>query len=427
MTNTQKFSLTKRQSLAYRLASRGDKRVVVFGGAIRGGKTWWLLLTLSVLALKYPRSRWVVIRKTFPDLKRTTYPSFNSILHNGLQQYVESFVNGVVKFKNGSELLFMAESFNEDKELNRFRGLEVNGAGLDEVNELQEVTFYKVLERIGSWNQAQGNPPIVCLATCNPANNWVKTLIYERHKANELPKTWSYISSKITDNPYLSSEYLESLKELPAIQYARFVEGDWDVTDEVSNPFLYNWDDKLHVDDSAILNPNTPVYFAVDFNINPLCALVIQEVSGGCVVVDEISIDKGSIDALCDRIEGYSIPSGLIRICGDAMGSGGSVFQRDNASAYITIKRRLRLSEKQMIIPANPKHKNSRVDCNSALKKLKIKINSVKCKGFHFDAKQVQCDSEGGIIKSNRNKLAERADFLDCFRYFVNAILKRHL
>jgi hypothetical protein len=27
----------------------------------------------------------------------------------------------------------------------------------------------------------------------------------------------------------------------------------------------------------------------------------------------------------------------------------------------------------------------------------------------------------------NRRKLTERADFLDCFRYFVNAILKRYL
>lgn len=422
-----KFSLTKRQAKGYRLARDGKQRVIVFGGAIRGGKTWWLLLTLSALALKYPRSRWVVIRKTYAHLKRTTYPSFESLLHNGLQQYVRSFTNGICKFKNNSELIFMAESYADDKELNRFRGLEINGAGLDEVNELQEVTFYKVQERIGSWNQAEGNPPIVCLATCNPANNWVKTLIYERYKNNTLPPKWSYISSKITDNPYLSEDYLDSLKELPHVQYQRFVEGDWDVMDDVENPFLYNWDDTKHIDDSIGLNEHAPVYFCIDFNINPLCAIIIQERTGGANVLDEIKIDKGSIDALCDRIEGYGVQSGLIRICGDAMGNGGSVFQRDNASAYLTIKRRLKLSDKQLIIPANPKHKNSRVDCNNALKKLNIKVNSNKCKGFIYDAKQVQCDSEGGIIKSNRKNLSERADFLDCFRYFVNAILKKHL
>ena len=62
-------------------------------------------------------------------------------------------------FTNGSELIFMAESYDDDKDLNRFRGLEVNGAGLDEVNELQEPTFYKVQERIGSGTKHMASRP----------------------------------------------------------------------------------------------------------------------------------------------------------------------------------------------------------------------------------------------------------------------------
>jgi len=238
----------------------------------------------------------------------------------------------------------MAESFDEDKDLNRFRGLEVNGAGLDEVNELQEPTFYKVQERIGSWNKAHGKPPIVCLATCNPANNWVKTVIYDRYRDGSLPERWSYIPSKITDNPHIPAEYLESLKELPPVQYQRFVEGDWDILDDVANPFLYEWQDEKHIDDSIALNRNIPIFISVDFNINPLCALVIQQLPRGCVVVDEIKIDKGSVDAFCDYIERMSIPMGLLRITGDAMGKGGTVQQRDNSSAYTQIKRRLHRS-----------------------------------------------------------------------------------
>jgi hypothetical protein len=423
------FSLTKRQTKAFNQATAGTHRVVVFGGAIRGGKTYWLLLTLSYLALEYPRSRWVIIRRSLPDLKRTTFPSFSAILDDGINQYVESWNRDtqVVTFINGSELLFMAESYDDDKDLNRFKGLEVNGAGLDEVNELQEQTFYKVQERIGSWNKAEGRPPIVCMATCNPANNWVKSIIYERYKDGTLPEKWSFIPSKITDNPHIPAEYLESLKELPPVQYARFVEGDWDVMDDVANPFLYEWADEKHIDDSVQLNRNVPVHVSVDFNINPLCALVIQHVGRGAVVVDEIKIEKGSVDAFCDAVLALGVPMGLIRITGDAMGKGGTVQQRDNSSAYTQIKRRLGMSDSQFLIPANPTHYNSRIDCNAALRKLDIKVNSKRCKGFVFDAKQVQCDANGGIIKTNRKNIAERADFLDCFRYFVNAILKRYL
>jgi hypothetical protein len=423
------YELTARQSTAFDAATSGQFRVIVFGGAIRGGKTYWLLLTLTSLCLEYPRSRWVIIRKSLPDLKRTTFPSFASILSDGISDYVLSWNRDtqVVQFINGSELMFMAESYDEDKDLNRFKGLEVNGAGLDEVNELQEQTFYKVQERIGSWNKAEGRPPIVCMATCNPANNWVKTIIYERYKEGTLPSKWTFIPSKITDNPHIPAEYLESLKELPPVQYARFVEGDWDVMDDVANPFLYEWADEKHIDDSVQLNSNMPVYVSVDFNINPLCALVIQHLGRGAVVVDEIKIEKGSIEAFCDAVLALGIPMGLIRITGDAMGKGGTVQQRDNSSAYTMIKRRLSLSDSQFLIPANPTHYNSRIDCNAALRRLDIKVNSKRCKGFVFDAKQVQCDANGSIIKSNRKNLTERADFLDCFRYFVNAILKRYL
>jgi hypothetical protein len=205
------------------------------------------------------------------------------------------------------------------------------------------------------------------------------------------------------------------------------VEGDWDVMDDITNPFLYAWNDNDHIDDSLAINPHIPVFISVDFNINPLCALVIQQTARGCVVVDEIKIEKGSVDSFCDHVESYGIPIGLLRITGDAMGNGRSIQQRDNSSAYTQIKRRLKLGDSQIIIPANPTHFNSRIDCNNALRKLDIKVNSVKCKGFVYDAKQVQCNSDGGIMKSNRKNLAERADFLDCFRYFVNAILKRNL
>lgn len=424
-----KFKLTATQTKAYDLALNNKKRVIVFGGAIRGGKTYWLLLTICSLCLRYPRSRYAIIRKSLPDLKRTTFPSFVSILNDGVINYVKSWNRdtNVVTFINGSELIFMSESYDDDKDLNRFRGLEINGAGLDEVNELQEVTFYKVQERIGSWNKAIGKPPIVCLATCNPAQNWVKELIYNRYRENTLPDKWAYINSKITDNPYLDPEYIEALKELPPIQYARFVEGDWDITDEVVNPFLYSWNDEKHIDDSIIINNNLPVYISVDFNVNPLCALVIQNIGKDSYILDEIKIEKGSIDAFCDHVMSYGIPNGLLRITGDAMGKGSSIQQRDNSSAYMQIKRTLKLVDSQIIIPGNPTHYNSRIDCNNALNRLKIKVNSKKCKGFVFDAKQVQCDGDGKIIKSNRNNLTQRADLLDCFRYYINAIIKRYL
>ena len=420
--------LTNKQSQAFNIAVGHQASVVVFGGSIRGGKTFWLLITFFYLALQYPKSRWVIIRRTLPDLKRNTFPSVNAVLDKGFRTKLKNW-NGdtnTLTFINGSQVVFMPESYDEDKDLNRFKGLEANGIGFEEINECQEATFDKAIERVGTWLNAVGNPPMIVLATLNPAHNWVKSRFYEPFVNGTLPKSWVYIPSSITDNPHIPDEYKENLKNLPPVQYARFVQGDWNVMEEVDNPFLYEWNDDKHIG-QVEFNPHIPTYISVDFNINPLCALVIQLNGRDTYLVDEIEIEKGSIDAFCDAVEALKIPTGQLRICGDAMGKGGTVQQRDNSSAYQQIKKRLRLSDSQFIIPANPTHYNSRIDCNAALRKLKIQANALRCKGFIYDAKQVRCDANGSIMKSNRKNLAERADFLDCFRYFVNAILKRYL
>ena len=153
------------------------------------------------------------------------------MMGKGFDQYLKKWDGQTMTatFNNGSQIMFMAESFDGDKELNKFRGLEINGAGIDEVNEIQEQTFNKVIERSGSWNGA-GVVPIKIICTCNPTHGWVKNRFYDKWEANKLPEGWRYIPAKLTDNPYLSPDYVTSLqKNMPEYEYKVFVEGRWDV------------------------------------------------------------------------------------------------------------------------------------------------------------------------------------------------------
>ncbi len=424
------IALTKKQSEAYKAATSGNYQVVIFGGAIRGGKTYCLLTTFISLSLTYRRSRWVIIRRSLPDLKRNTLPSFNSLLDNGVRQHIKSW-NGdthVLTFSNGSEIMFMAESFETDKDLNRFKGLEANGFGFEEINECQEAAFYKAIERTGTWLNADGKPPMVVMATLNPAQNWTKKLFYEPYRNDKLPANWIYIPSFITDNKYIPQTYIDNLKSLPPVQYARFVQGDWDVMEAVDNPFLYNWNDDKHIDNSIQLNLNRPVIFSIDFNVEPLCGLVIQMDGRDTYIVDQIRISNGDINKLCERILSVVGENrrGLIKITGDNTGTKRNSYSMENLSAFALIKRTLRLSDNQFVVPRNPLHTNSRVDCNSALYNLKIKVNAHKCPNAVNDFKRVRWDGEH-IVKSNRNDPDQQADHLDNFRNFVNAFLKPYL
>lgn len=314
----------------------------------------------------------------------------------------------------------MAESFDTDKELNRFRGLEINGAGAEEINELQEATFHKLIERTGTWLKA-GDVPAVILATCNPTHNWVKTRFYDAWKEGTLPKRWSYIQAKITDNPFIPKSYLQSLKDnmLPN-DYQRFVEGDWEVI-EVNNRFATNWDDKYVVDDIYI-KENEILYVSMDFNVEPFGFIYYQAYQDSkgfhFHILDEETIDEGSINQAARQIEFKYYPwiHNMV-ITGDYNGNARTL---SNGSYYEQLSRELKIPMRNIQTSANPQHKKSRNDLNYVLyHHPDFKIHK-QCESTIRDLRFVEANGEGGLVKENRKNIHERADHMDCVRYAVN-------
>lgn len=428
------MQLTAAQTKAFDLAVSGSKQVVVYGGGIRGGKTWWLLATFVYLCSKYPRSRWLLVRQSLPTLKRTLLVSFQRFLEEGLAAHVVAFNRDTltVTFRNGSQLIFMAESYEEDKELNRFRGLEINGAGGDEINELQEVTFRKLLERAGSWNGAEGYPPPLVLGTCNPSDNWVKRVLYEPYVAGTLPESWAYLPALILDNPHIPTTYLASLRaNLLPQDYRRFVEGDWSAQRR-ENLFAEEFREEVHVDPAAVLRPDQPLWVSVDFNLNPFGVVfghAYQEDGRLCVdVFDEAEVPHGSLPVMVDLIRSRYAPQlGGCRLTGDYNGKAGQLALSDRASHYQQLQRGLGLREAQLKVTPNPYHADSRADVNWLLwqstlpgGRARVRV-APRCEGLLRDLRSVQCDAYGQLLKKNRKDLAQRADLLDGFRYLVHA------
>jgi hypothetical protein len=300
-----KFTPTDKQKEAHELLKNNN--IVLYGGAIRGAKSYWGCLEIITFCFQYPNSRWLMLRETIPVIKATLLKTFTeNFLNKGFISYVKDFNQQtlVLTWTNGSQILFMAEGYDTDKELNRFRGLEINGAFIDEVNEVQEVTFNKVLERAGSWFHSQGCPTKI-LMSCNPSNNWVKDRFYTPWKENKLPEGIAYIQAKITDNPYIPSEYLESLKMLPRYQYMAFVEGDWDVNIKIGGEFYKCFELDNHIN-KTIYEPTLPLHISWDDNVNPYLPCGIFQLKGKEVVmVDEIAGEtpNNTIKGVCNEFK----------------------------------------------------------------------------------------------------------------------------
>jgi len=253
-------------------------RILLYGGAIRGAKSHFGCMMIISLCQMYPNSRWVMLRKDSVVLKATLLKTFKeNFIDKGWQQEIEQFnqTDLVLTWKNKSQILFMGENFDRDKDLNRFKGLEFNGAFIDEVNEVQELTLDKIIERAGSWFHSPGCPTKI-LMSCNPTQNWVKKRFYDKFKAGTLPEGVAYLQAKIFDNPHIPQDYLDALKLLPVHQYRIFVDGEWDVAMKTGNEFLREFDTDKHIRPNS-WDINNLFHISIDNNVYPYIAVTVWQ------------------------------------------------------------------------------------------------------------------------------------------------------
>lgn len=261
-------------------AFSGKYNMIVYGGSIRGGKTYVGLGTLIMLARAYNNSRWAIVRQDLERIKKNVLPAWEKIKPLNFVKSRVQDINGIT-FNNDSEIFFFPENYVQDKTLERWKGLEVNGFLLEEISEMQEVSFYKAIERAGSYvipkNGKQPKPLI--LATCNPSQGWVKKLIYDRWENGTLPDNWLYIPAKAYDNPYNPPDYIKSLQQLPEYQRLVFVEGHWNIQLKVGGEFWKSFDVNRHVR-PEFYNPETALHITVDNNLYPYIAQSIWQIEG---------------------------------------------------------------------------------------------------------------------------------------------------
>lgn len=192
------------------------------------------MAVLFALCQIFPGSRWAIVRKDLPTLRRNVIPIFNKLKPDNFGPILHDTWTSTCE--NGSQIILFPESHSGDKGYDRWKGLEVNGFWLTEANELQSTSWDWALQRAGSyiihahqWNPSPTQPPPFILLDSNPAGNWVKRMFYTPWKRGELKAPFYYLPATIHDNPYLPPAYLESLEKLNDRDYQVYVMGDWDL------------------------------------------------------------------------------------------------------------------------------------------------------------------------------------------------------
>lgn len=205
---------------------QADTRYVAYGGARGGGKSWAVRQKATLLALKFPGIKILIVRKTLPELRNNHINPMRAEL-NGIAKFTQA--TRTMSFKNGSTIYFSYCA--NDADTLQYQGAEYDVAFIDEAAQLKQ----EWLEAINTAVRGVNGFPKRTYYTLNPggpSHDYFKRLFVRGQCIkNENPADYTFIQAKVQDNKALmlaQPEYVDVLKNLPEAKRKAWLEGDWD-------------------------------------------------------------------------------------------------------------------------------------------------------------------------------------------------------
>ena len=195
------------------------KRLVVLSGAVRSGKTFLSYFMIPLLIKEFGiNSRGIVLGKTLGMIEE-------NILIPMRELFGYKFIGDIKSDTSGNRYvnIFGAKvrcvGANDKKSDGKIRGTTYSWAVCDEVATYPENVFHMLMSRLSE-------PNAKCICTTNPENpsHWFKVRYIDNPKIEI-----DVYNFKIDDNPTLTVDYVENLKNIyrGTELYDRLIDGLW--------------------------------------------------------------------------------------------------------------------------------------------------------------------------------------------------------
>lgn len=208
---------------------------VLFGGAAGGGKSYGQLADALIYALKYPGSRQLILRRSYPELEHSIIFVSLHLFPREAAKYSSSIHTW--SFLNGSLIEFGYCA--AEKDVFRYQGAEYDVIRFDELTHFTESQYIYLLSRLRGVN----NYPKQIKSSTNPGgigHNWVKQRFISgfeagvEHTDSATGMTRIFIPSFVSDNIFLmrsDPKYKKRLELLPEAEKKALLYGEWDIFD----------------------------------------------------------------------------------------------------------------------------------------------------------------------------------------------------
>ena len=128
---------------------RAEADEVLFGGAAGGGKSYGQLIDAFLYAMKYPGSKQIIFRRTFPELDKSIIRTALEVFPQDVFRYNASSHTG--RFSNGSILDF--GYCDNERDVYRYQSAEFDVIRFDELTHFTEEMYIYMMSRLRGANE----------------------------------------------------------------------------------------------------------------------------------------------------------------------------------------------------------------------------------------------------------------------------------
>ena len=251
---------------------KADAFEVLFGGA-GGGKSYGQLVDALLFALRYPGSKQLILRRTFPELEKSIIRTSLEFFPRDVATY--NATAHTWRFAGGSIIDF--GNCDAEKDVYKYQSAEYDVIRFDELTHFTEDMYVYLISRVRGTN---GYPKQVKSST-NPGgvgHVWVKERFIDPAPAGEVfmgdrGTTRVFIPSRVDDNVFLmrqDASYNERLLNLSKNDQKALLLGDWDLD---LGRYFDEWRAETHVIKPFALPDHWRRYCCIDYGLDMLAAL----------------------------------------------------------------------------------------------------------------------------------------------------------
>ena len=265
------LSVTRKQRAF--IDAREDE--VLFGGAAGGGKSYGQVVDALLFALRYPKSKQLILRRTYAELDKSLirvalalYPreifTLNSSSHTG-------------RFKNGSCIDFGYCA--QENDVYQYQSAEYDVIRFDELTHFTRMQYLYLLSRVRGANDF----PKQIKSSTNPGgigHSWVKERFVDPAPSGEpfLDERGSgriFIPAYLDDNHFLNAkdpDYRRRLESLPDRERRALLHGDWNIFE---GQYFTEFSAKEHVIEPFPIPDSWRKHRTIDYGLDRLAVLWI--------------------------------------------------------------------------------------------------------------------------------------------------------